>query len=403
MRGTSRWIITGLALSVSVGAQAAVLSPPVTMAAHKTQESLKYLRTQYLPSYEGAREREAELGLTYSQRRQVQADLRVLGFNPGPVDGSFGRVTRQAIWNWQQSMDYWASGYLTRDQVRQLRAAASQEDPRRYSEAEDRRFWEESGAAWGSQEGMRRYLERYPEGIYAAYARDRLGMGDRDERRRDEAAWREARANNTIRAYRDYLDRYPDGRYAEEARHRVRELRADREEEDWHIARRQDTIEGYRTFLRRYPESRLASEARRRIEELRRVDETAVEEERRVWRDAKQENTISAYQNYLRLYPRGRFVTEAKAKIRALRDRQPDLTPEELKAQEKSILRTPKDVANLIEGLRRLGYLKSQTEVGMTPVVRDAIRRLQRKIGKPQTGYVDPHVWSVVATVGVTR
>ncbi|MGX9352626.1 peptidoglycan-binding protein [Shimia sp. W99] len=535
MRTTSTWIITGLALSISMGAQASVLTPSVPIQGAPAASLLwdaQVGAAQHRTPEARARDEEAELGLSYSDRRQIQSDLKVLGYDPGPVDGSFGRLTRRAIWDWQFSMDHWPSGYLTRDQVRQMRAAARDKRPeQRYSEVEDRRYWETTGAKWGSRDGMRAYLKRYPNGVYASYARDQLGQGDRDGRRRDDAAWREASDQNTVRAYRAYLERFPDGRYvdqarvrirdltvgrdevawreagsqntvnayrayldrfpngryasdarmriremtagqeaaawrdasnrdtphayrayldrypngryatqararireltsgreeaawdearnlntvngywsyldrfpqgryASEAKSRIRQLTSDQEETRWRAARRQDTIEAYRDFLQRYPQSRMAPEARNRIAELRGSNEDRQQAERRVWLAAKQENTISGYRNYLRQYPNGRFAREAKAGIKALENRRPEPTPGDAQALERSIIKTDRDMYNLLEGLRRLGYLKSNTATTITPEVREAIRRMQRKIKRPMTGYVDEHVWSVIATV----
>ena len=83
-------------------------------------------------------------------------------------------------------------------------------------------------------------------GLYTGYARERLGVSDRDNRRRDESAWRAANQADTVRAYRDYLERYPEGRYSAEARTRIKQLRTNREEDDWRIARPHGKVDSYR-------------------------------------------------------------------------------------------------------------------------------------------------------------
>lgn len=61
------------------------------------------------------------LGLTYSERREVQRRLTSLGYATGGVDGSFGQNTRRALAQWQRDEGVRVSGYLTADQLRLLR------------------------------------------------------------------------------------------------------------------------------------------------------------------------------------------------------------------------------------------------------------------------------------------
>lgn len=64
---------------------------------------------------------ESLLGLTLTERREVQRSLSRLGYNTYGVDGSFGPNTRRALTAWQRDENLRASGYLTADQVRLLR------------------------------------------------------------------------------------------------------------------------------------------------------------------------------------------------------------------------------------------------------------------------------------------
>ena len=63
---------------------------------------------------------ESSLGLTRSERRKIQQGLIVEGYNPGPVDGLFGRKTRSAIKNWQKSLGAGQSGYLDAESAKAL-------------------------------------------------------------------------------------------------------------------------------------------------------------------------------------------------------------------------------------------------------------------------------------------
>lgn len=62
------------------------------------------------------------LGLTRSERIQVQQRLINLGYLAGRADGIFGSGTRQAISRWQGDNGVGTTGYLTGEQVRTLRA-----------------------------------------------------------------------------------------------------------------------------------------------------------------------------------------------------------------------------------------------------------------------------------------
>lgn len=64
------------------------------------------------------------LGLTSSERRDVQRQLTRLGYSTGGADGSFGRNSRRALAAWQRDEGLRASGYITADQVRELRRQA---------------------------------------------------------------------------------------------------------------------------------------------------------------------------------------------------------------------------------------------------------------------------------------
>lgn len=64
---------------------------------------------------------ESLLALTSSERREIQRMLTRLGYNTGGVDGAFGRNTRAALAGWQRDEGLRATGYMTADQLRELR------------------------------------------------------------------------------------------------------------------------------------------------------------------------------------------------------------------------------------------------------------------------------------------
>jgi len=177
-----------------------------------------------------ARLAEQALALSREQRREIQRSLSILSIDPRGIDGVFGAGSRRAIAAWQGQNGHAATGYLTRDEVTQLlaqagRRAAELEAEARARQAEleraDRAYWDQTGAA-GDEAGLRAYLSRYPDGLFADLAKERLAVFDEERRRaaaaEERAAWDRAVRADTVEAYRAYLAAYPRGAFAEEAR-----------------------------------------------------------------------------------------------------------------------------------------------------------------------------------------
>lgn len=183
-----------------------------------------------------ARLAEEALGLTRDQRRAIQRQLSLLGFDPRGIDGLFGPGSRAAISAWQTRNGETVNGFLTRDQILRLQAQADRRaaeleaeaaERRAETERQDRLYWEQTGAA-NDEAGLRAYLKRYPDGLFAELATERLGAIE-DARRReaaaqDRAAWDRAVAADTVAAYREYLAAQPQGAFAADARTRIEDL-----------------------------------------------------------------------------------------------------------------------------------------------------------------------------------
>ncbi|WP_163847428.1 peptidoglycan-binding protein [Pseudooceanicola aestuarii] len=183
-----------------------------------------------------AQSAETALNLGRDDRRQVQRNLSLLDFNPRGIDGIFGPGSRAAIKDWQADRGFDATTYLTRAQVTQLqqeadrRAAALEEEARRRRAAEERRdraFWSDLGDP-KSEDSLRAYLERYPDGVFADQAQARLDEIEAERRRQANAelrrAWEDTRARDTIPAYRQFLEAYPRSPFADTAQARLEEL-----------------------------------------------------------------------------------------------------------------------------------------------------------------------------------
>lgn len=176
---------------------------------------------------------EADLALSRNERRAIQRDLTVLGYDTRGIDGLFGPATRGAIAAWQNRYQFDDTGYLTRDQIFQLAGEAArrtaeieaEERERRLAdERADRAFWEGTGAG-RDEAGLRAYLDRYPEGIFATLARERLAAIEADIRAQaDRDAWARAQAADSPRGYRRYLAEFPEGTFAPRARQRLNEM-----------------------------------------------------------------------------------------------------------------------------------------------------------------------------------
>ena len=179
---------------------------------------------------------EQALNLSRDQRRNIQRALTLIDFNTRGIDGIFGRGTRAAIGAFQQSEGFEATGYLNREQIRRLdqraraRSAELEEQAQREAERaarEDRRFWRQPGAS-GRGEDLRRYLERYPDGIFSEDARAEIRAIEEIRRPRisavEQATWQQVEQIGSADAYREYLRRYPNGAYATAAREEIARL-----------------------------------------------------------------------------------------------------------------------------------------------------------------------------------
>ena len=126
---------------------------------------------------------EAALGLDRTDRRNIQRNLSLLGYNPRGIDGIFGPGSRSAIKAWQRANGYdadrlpdRAAGACARqcgqdasaDQLAAEAAARKAEEERR-----DTQYWRDTGRG-ASEAGLRSYLDRYPDGLFADVAEARL-------------------------------------------------------------------------------------------------------------------------------------------------------------------------------------------------------------------------------------
>lgn len=101
------------------------------LSAEQARTLLDQGRERPAPTAPGAQEpatsaaqAELNLGLTRSQRVQIQRDLIALGYDTKGADGLFGNGTRDAIRAWQRNTGQRATGYMTAGQINSLHADA---------------------------------------------------------------------------------------------------------------------------------------------------------------------------------------------------------------------------------------------------------------------------------------
>ncbi|MBV7407891.1 peptidoglycan-binding protein [Maritimibacter sp. DP1N21-5] len=206
---------------------------------------------------------ETGLGLNQAARRQVQRNLSLLGFDPKGIDGIFGPGTRAAITAYQTANGHEPSGYLTQPVLAEMTAKADQraaelereaERRRLVEERRDRAYWDETGSR-GDEAGLRAYLDRYPDGLFAEVTQERLGEIEADKRASAEADersfWDSVRQTDAVEGYTSYLTRYPEGLFAEDARARLAALEVDREQEAGQARARaeEDRVAGNRVTM----------------------------------------------------------------------------------------------------------------------------------------------------------
>ncbi len=191
-----------------------------------------------------ARMAEEALSLNRDQRRAIQRQLRLIDFDPKGIDGLFGPGSRAAIAAWQGKNGETVTGYLNRDQILRLAAQADRRAAELEAEAaakraeqerQDRLYWDQTGAA-GDEAGLRAYLKRYPDGLFAELAGERLAVIEAERRAAaaavDRAAWDRAKAADRVEAYREYLAAQPAGAFIAEARARIEALSVEAEGAD---------------------------------------------------------------------------------------------------------------------------------------------------------------------------
>lgn len=303
-------------------------------------------------------------------------------------------------------------------------------------ESAERRRWE-AARERDEAAAYRDYLDRYPDGLFAADARAALSEIESEPNRAARLAEEDLNLTRDerrqIQRHLTLLDHEPRGidgifgpgtraaisRFQREADLPETGYLSTRQIEvlDRQAARRQAELEaeaerrrleqerrdraaweatgsgadeaGLRTYLQRFPDGQFADIATERLAEIEAVKrDQAAERDRLAWEDASAAGTVASYQTYLRAFPEGAFATEAQARIAALQD---DGGADQQRARDaEAALGLNLVTRTLVERrLDQLGLEPGPADGVFDEATRRAIRRFQRNRDVPVTGYLD--------------
>jgi uncharacterized caspase-like protein len=134
----------------------------------------------------------------------------------------------------------------------------------------------------------------------------------------DRALWESVKDSKDVADLRAYLERFPDGLFAKVASNRIRSLQASNNDQENAAKKAQEerlTVEARKAEEQRI-KAEIAKNAKLAIE-AQQIKQREVQEAQRAeqaeWDEAKSTNTSDSYSAYLERYPSGRFGVQAKA------------------------------------------------------------------------------------------
>ena len=294
----------------------------------------------------------------------------------------------------------------------------------------------------GRAEDYREYLDRYPDGVFSEFARDRLAAEGTSQQPQVDPAYEAERALNLSRirirqvqqwlratgfepgsvdgamgpntrdALRNwqraegfevtgYLDRAQLDRLSGQGEAALAEQQR-RDEDQRRIAEAEDegywagtgadgTAAGYRAYLRRYPQGVHAAEARAALDGMAEAQsDDELRRERQQFRQARRADTAEAYRDYLAAYPQGVWRDEALARLDEIEGAERQ-TSQQLRVEqvEYSLALNPKDRQSVEQRLRSLGFEPGPLDGTFDQRTRAAIEGYQASRGIQPTGYLD--------------
>ena len=177
---------------------------------------------------------------------------------------------------------------------------------------------------------------------------------------------------------------------------------AQRAEDDalWADMGQDRSVAELENYLERFPGGFHAAEARSALTELRTqqaADDGATERERQIWRATRAENSADGYRRYITAFPDGEFVEDARAAIAQMEGQpqpqgqpQPPQQDTSADAQTEAALGLTPSTRRAVEmRLSQLGFEPGAVDGEFDTGTRAALRRYQQSAGLPQTGYVN--------------
>lgn len=124
----------------------------------------------------------------------------------------------------------------------------------------------------------------------------------------EEEAFQQARAANTIEAFREFLRKYPQSRFRERVEQMITELEKVDEKKIYEDAIAADNVAVYRHFLERHPNSIYRSDIEKRLKEVEQRNA-----EKAMYLEAVTQKNYDACLRFLKNYPNSRFTAEVAA------------------------------------------------------------------------------------------
>ncbi|MEL7468255.1 MAG: peptidoglycan-binding protein [Pseudomonadota bacterium] len=298
----------------------------------------------------------------------------------------------------------------------------------------------------GKADDYAAYLERYPEGAFAEFARERLGLDDASAavpaeptvppeiqaerdlnlsriRKRQVQTWLMAlghdpngidglfgrgsrkairgwqgkngfEANSWLTAEQvEKLQAQGDAAIAEQKRI-AEEQRRIREAEDnayWSATGANGKPDGYRAYLEKYPEGLNSKVARAALAKIAEAQADAqARKELRIFNRAKKQDTAESYRNYLGIYPEGIYRDQALARLDEIEGAERAAAEKARYEKAEAALKLSKpDRQSVEQRLRFLGFAAGQEDGVFDDRTRAAIKGYQSSRSIGDTGYLD--------------
>ncbi|MEO1549955.1 MAG: peptidoglycan-binding domain-containing protein [Pseudomonadota bacterium] len=158
----------------------------------------------------------------------------------------------------------------------------------------------------------------------------------------------------------------------------------------WRATGASGTPEDLRAYLARYPEGIYAAAAKRQLEPIEAAERAQAQAaEQADWDAVQSANTAQAYESYLATYPSGAFVDAAKAKLAELnRNQASQAQVAQYQRTERSLGLNSASLALIEQRLKILNYDVGRVDGKLDAQARAAIKDFQQRQGVTPTGYL---------------